>query len=45
VIKKKKKEREPATKHLIYLDVKGIRKETVKIKKLIRAFVLLDREM
>jgi len=38
-------EREPATKHIIYLDIKGIRKEIKKLKKLIRVFMLLDREM
>jgi hypothetical protein len=37
--------REPATKHLRYLDVKGIRKEIKKLKKSIRDFMLLDREM
>jgi hypothetical protein len=38
-------EREPATKHQIYLDVKRIRKEIKKLKKSNRTFILLDREM
>ena len=38
-------EREPATKHLIQLDVKGIRKEIKKLKKSIKASMLLDRDM
>jgi hypothetical protein len=37
-------ERELATKHLRFLDVKGIRKEIKKLKKTIRVFMLLDRE-
>jgi len=44
-VKRKYGTREPATKQLIYLDVKGIRKEIKKLKKSIRAFMLLDREM
>jgi hypothetical protein len=39
------KEREQPTKHLIYLDVKGIRKEIKKPKKSKSVFMLLDREM
>jgi hypothetical protein len=38
-------ERELATQHLIHLDVKWIRKETKKLKKSIKAFMLLDRDM
>jgi len=43
--KRRRRTREPATKQLIYLDDKGIHKEIKKLKKSIRAFMLLDREM
>jgi len=35
----------PVTKHLLYLNVKGMRKEIKKLKISIRTFMLLDREM
>ena len=37
-------ESKPSTEHLSYLDVMGMRKEIKKLKKSIRAFMLLDRE-
>jgi len=38
-------ERKSSTKHLSHLDVKEIPKEIKKLKKWIKAFMLLDREL